>query len=263
MTKTAQMAICKPSRTSRSVKRRVLPTLVAPGANDLPGIGAENLADRDQAEEQPTEDSQQEGQSVGVHVRIDRYIDRDIRNRPPCAEGTQDDHGSRRATNTSSQRDQNAFREELAEDELAARSQSHADCDFACAIRRPRGEQATKIGACGKQDKTCEEHESEHKSARGSTEGISGESGAGQGEFQAIIGFGIGFRQRICNGVQVRSSCGWRYSGLEVSYRPGVMVAALLERIPISDLGRIDDGSPQIGREKKFGAAEVRPEQRR
>ena len=55
--------------------------------------------------------------------------------------------------------------------------------------------------------------------------------GTGQGEFQAIIGFGIGFRQRICNGVQVRSSCGWCDSGLEMSYHPGVMVATLLERI--------------------------------
>jgi hypothetical protein len=71
------------------------------------------------------------------------------------------------------------------------------------ALRRPRGEEATKIGACGKQDKTCEEHESQHKGARGFTQGISGEPRTGQGEFQAIIGFGIGFRQRIGNGVQV------------------------------------------------------------
>ncbi len=137
-------------------------------------------------------------------------------------------------TNTSSHRNQNSFGEELAKNELAGRSEGHADCDFARAIRRPRGEQATKIGACGKQDKTCEEHEPEHKSARGSTQGISGESRAGQGEFQAIIGFGIGFRQRICNGVQVRSSCGRCDSGLEVSYRPGAMVATLLERKPIT-----------------------------
>ena len=136
--------------------------------------------------------------------------------------------------NTSGQRDQNAFRDELAEDELAARSQSHADSNFARAIRCARGEQAAKIGACGKQDKTREEHEPEHKSARGPAEGISGKSGAGQGEFQAVIGFGIGFRQRIGNGVQVRSGCGWRYSGLEMADRPGAMVATLLERIPIS-----------------------------
>src|ERR1700677_3203230 len=36
------------------------------------------------------------------------------------------------------------------------------------------------------------------------------------------------------------------------------MVTTLLERKKFSELRRIDDGSPQIGREKKFGAAEVR-----
>ena len=40
--------------------------------------------------------------------------------------------------------------------------------------------------------------------------------------------------------------------------RPGGMVAALLERIPIADVGRIDNGSPLIGREEEFGTAEVR-----
>src|SRR5580698_8680905 len=36
------------------------------------------------------------------------------------------------------------------------------------------------------------------------------------------------------------------------------MVAAFLERIPVAELGRIDDRSPEIGREKKLSAAELR-----
>jgi hypothetical protein len=37
------------------------------------------------------------------------------------------------------------------------------------------------------------------------------------------------------------------------------MVATLLEGKKVSELLRIDDGSPEIGREKEFGTAEVRP----
>src|SRR5579862_7965383 len=36
------------------------------------------------------------------------------------------------------------------------------------------------------------------------------------------------------------------------------MVATLIERTPIADLRRIDDRSPQIGREEEFGATKVR-----
>ena len=36
------------------------------------------------------------------------------------------------------------------------------------------------------------------------------------------------------------------------------MIAAFLQRIPVEKLGRIDEGNPQIGREEKFSAAEVR-----
>ena len=46
-------------------------------------------------------------------------------------------------------------------------------------------------------------------------------------ELQTVIRFGIGFGQRICNGVQVRGGRGWRDSGLEMADDPGVMVAAL------------------------------------
>ena len=73
------MAICRPSSASRRVKRRIPAGAGGAGANDLPGIGAEHLADRNQAEEQAAEDGKQQSQNVSPGIRIDRHIDGDIR----------------------------------------------------------------------------------------------------------------------------------------------------------------------------------------
>ena len=90
------------------------------GANGLPWVGAEHLAYWNQAEEEAAQERQQDGQSIGACVRIDRHIDRDIGNGPPCAEHAQDNHGSEDAQDASGERDQAGFGEQLANDELAA-----------------------------------------------------------------------------------------------------------------------------------------------
>ena len=149
------------------------------GANDLPGIGAEHLAHRDHAEEDTAEDGQQESQGVGRHVRIHRHIDGDIGNRPPGAQQAQDGYGSRHAHNTSGERKHKGLGEKLADDELAARSKSHADRDLARAVGRPGSEETAQIGARGEQNEAGQKHEASHERAGGLGEGISGESGPG------------------------------------------------------------------------------------
>ena len=76
----------------------------------------------------------------------------------------------------------------------------------------------------------AEQHESGHKGAGGLAQGIAGESGAGEGEFQAVIRFGIGLGQRGGDGVQVRGGRCRRDARLEVADDPGRMIAALLQR---------------------------------
>ena len=98
---------------------------------DLPRIGAEHLTDRDHTEEQTAEDGKQQSQNVCFGIRVDGHIDWNIWNWPPRAQHAEDAHGCCHAANTSSNRNHKSFGEELAEDELPARSKSHADGDFA------------------------------------------------------------------------------------------------------------------------------------
>jgi len=93
-------------------------------ANDLPRVGAEHLADRDEPEEQAAEHSKEQSQNVCFGIRIYGNIDRNVRNRAPSAQNTENAHGSRNATDTSNYRDQEGFGEKLAEDQLTARPKS-------------------------------------------------------------------------------------------------------------------------------------------
>ena len=166
-------------------------------------------------------------------------------------------HRARHAADSSRQRNQKRFREKLAQDKLAARSESHAHGNLAGAIRRPRREKAAEVGARGQQDEARHEHQPGHEGARRPAQRISHQPRPRQRELQAVILFRIRLCQRSGNGVQVRCRRGGRHPGLQMADHPGEMGAALLHRIPSAHLRQVHQGRPQVRREEKLRAAKV------
>ena len=163
---------------------------------------------------------------------------------------------SRHAAYSSGQRNQNRFGEKLAQDVLALRSESHAQGNLARAIGRPRREHAAQIGTRGQQDEARQQHQPGHEGPRRPAERIPHQPGPRQGELEQFILFGIGFRQRSGNGIQVRCGGGRGDAGLQMADHPGEMVSALFHRIPSANLRKVDDGREKVRREEEFRAAE-------
>jgi hypothetical protein len=86
-------------------------------AHDLPWVGAHDLAEWHDAEEEAAAQRQYQRNNVRGCVRIHRHVDGNIRNGLPCTEHAQDDNASRHSQRSSYNRYEKSLGEHLAKNE--------------------------------------------------------------------------------------------------------------------------------------------------
>ncbi len=216
---------------SRKVKRRELVTLAAPERMICQGSVRSICRMGMRPKNNPLKMASSSASDVSPGIRIDRDIDRDVGNRPPRAEHTQNRDRRRHPADAPGHRYQKRFREHLAQDQLAARSQSDPDGNLARPVCCARREEAAKIGAGSQQDEAGKQHEPGHEGACGPAEGVSGEPGMRQGKLQTVVCLGIRFGQRIGNRIQVGRGCFGSDIWPQTADDPCGVIAAFFQKV--------------------------------
>ena len=109
------------------------------GFDDEVRIGAENLANRDCAEEEAAGEGEEQGDEVDLRVGVDRHMHGILGNGVPDAEPAQERDAAEESNSAAGERNQDGFGEQRAHDAAAGGTESKAQSDFTGAVGGTRG----------------------------------------------------------------------------------------------------------------------------
>ena len=221
------------------------------------GIGAEDLAERHQSEEDAGEYGDEEGDEDQRRLRQDEKLDGVSGDRMPTGKAGEGHPSQAAGASAAEDGDKEGFDEDLAKDAPAAGADGQADGEFASAVGGAGGEEAAEIGAGGEKDDSGKHHDASEKAARGPADEVTEKTGAGEIEGEAVFFFGILLGDVGDEGVHFGLRA-WRgdaffeaYDGEDVFVGAGVEPAEAVER------GFVGHGDEEVGLGNFFGAVEA------
>ncbi len=143
----------------------------------LVGVGAQGLARRRDAEQQPADERGREGEGEDAGIRVDLEPHRKIERRTPLAEQPQENGSQATGGGAAEQREQRRLGQQLAQDAAAPGADRQPDGKLAMPVRGARGEQAGQVGAGGEQRQAGERHDAAGKGPHGITQRAADQAG--------------------------------------------------------------------------------------
>src|ERR1700733_5706685 len=138
---------------------------------------------------------------------------------PPQAQPAQKQNARHESRYASSERKQHGFGEQLAQNEITARTKSQAQGHFARTVGGPRGKQAAQVGTGRQQYQTRKKHQSGEKSPHWRPQIVAMKTRPRQRIRLLTFFFGIAFFQIRIHGVQIASGLRRSDSRLQMSHQ--------------------------------------------